>query len=372
MFCGNCGKTIPDNVAFCPGCGTPVAKQETAQQNSLGGSEYVAAAEPAAPKTVFCPGCGQTVPAGSATCSCCGAPLTGVREARVRSGGTGSKKLWIILTAAVAAIAVVVVGLCCGWFSSKEPAEAVWDGAQKTVFADNFTADISNGSQTITVKAALDEDEDSVTMVAQNNGEMQAIYRNQMIESDSYYGDDYDVYDITGDIQMFFELYDEIEDGIDREEIEELVYRIFGTDPSKYINLDEVENYLNQVWDNFNDTKWLEENVGYSKDGDTHIFEVNLLKLINVLVADAAPVFNDAQMYESLRSQIRRVGSGMAAANLRIEVTIDGGELSMVRIAPSMMGLGEAMAITIRFYDIGSTEIDTGMLEQILAEASGY
>lgn len=31
MFCGNCGKELNDTAKFCPDCGTPVEKQEGAQ-----------------------------------------------------------------------------------------------------------------------------------------------------------------------------------------------------------------------------------------------------------------------------------------------------------------------------------------------------
>ncbi len=52
MICGNCGNNIPDNISFCPVCGSRVAAQETPAQNEIPTAEtpaYRAANSDAAP-----------------------------------------------------------------------------------------------------------------------------------------------------------------------------------------------------------------------------------------------------------------------------------------------------------------------------------
>lgn len=366
MFCGNCGRNVPDHVAFCPGCGTPMAQRAPAAQNSLADPEPVAAAPAAAPESVYCPGCGQPSPAGTAVCGYCGTPLSGMRESRT-PGTKGSKKLWLIIGAAVALVAaLLIVAFTCGWIGSKGPSDDVWNGAEKTVFSDNFTMDISNGAQTITYKVAVDEDDNDVTLYGEQNGEIMALYKDYMIGYSSYY-DEYTAEYIGDSIEQFFAAYDGVEDGI---EWEELLDQIAGpggySQASQYIDFKELDKFTDEVWDNFNDKAWLEENLNYQKDGDTHIIQVNVYTLLNALAADAKNVFYDEYMYEEMMDELRNLRSSMAIT-LEARLTVDGGKLTKIQVSP--VGMGNGYGITVDFYDIGSTSIDTAMLDRILGEA---
>ena len=57
MICSKCGKEIPENVAFCPVCGTPVKKK------------------------AFCGKCGAEIAPGQSFCAACGAPTPGSERA---------------------------------------------------------------------------------------------------------------------------------------------------------------------------------------------------------------------------------------------------------------------------------------------------
>src|SRR5438876_5361255 len=70
IYCSKCGVSLPDGVAFCDACGTPVRGQDTA---------YPATSQPPAALSgagsVACPVCGASALPGEAFCDNCGAAL---------------------------------------------------------------------------------------------------------------------------------------------------------------------------------------------------------------------------------------------------------------------------------------------------------
>ncbi len=80
IFCPNCGVELPDGVAFCDACGTPLRGQNAGQQGFAGSPVVQAAQAPAqvAPiGSVACPVCGAAALPGEAFCDNCGASLIG-------------------------------------------------------------------------------------------------------------------------------------------------------------------------------------------------------------------------------------------------------------------------------------------------------
>src|SRR5947209_10748901 len=86
IYCLNCGVSLPDGVAFCDACGTPVRGQNQGPaagpaaaapqpfgSYSPGGSQ--AAGPMAGSGSVACPVCGAAALPGEAFCDNCGASL---------------------------------------------------------------------------------------------------------------------------------------------------------------------------------------------------------------------------------------------------------------------------------------------------------
>ncbi len=76
IYCPNCGVELPEGVAFCDACGTPLRGQNGAQAGQ-GFSPAPAAvpAQPASIGAVGCPVCGAAALPGEAFCDNCGTSL---------------------------------------------------------------------------------------------------------------------------------------------------------------------------------------------------------------------------------------------------------------------------------------------------------
>ena len=78
IYCANCGMELPDGVAFCDACGTPVRGQNASAPASPASSASNAGAGTANPNgigTTSCPVCGAATLPGEAFCDNCGAAL---------------------------------------------------------------------------------------------------------------------------------------------------------------------------------------------------------------------------------------------------------------------------------------------------------
>src|SRR5215210_1722348 len=75
IYCSNCGADLPDGVAFCDACGTPVRGQGQAQGQGQPTAFAQGAPSHSSIGSVICPVCGVGALPGEAFCDNCGAAL---------------------------------------------------------------------------------------------------------------------------------------------------------------------------------------------------------------------------------------------------------------------------------------------------------
>lgn len=79
IYCANCGMELPDGVAFCDACGTPVrgqnANSQPAPMSNMSVGAGVGAPNPNGIGSTSCPVCGAATLPGEAFCDNCGAAL---------------------------------------------------------------------------------------------------------------------------------------------------------------------------------------------------------------------------------------------------------------------------------------------------------
>lgn len=158
MFCPNCGNKIPDDAAFCAQCGSLLAVNQDAAQNSAEAPVQAAASEPVAP---------VAVPAT--------APV--VQQAFTGPANPSFKKKAPLIVAAVAAIAVVaiVIVLIVSLFSggggggfayrSGDISTSTVDGSTyfffnggKSVYTDKYVPEYYNSTDLTTVAFVVDSE----------------------------------------------------------------------------------------------------------------------------------------------------------------------------------------------------------------------
>lgn len=75
IYCANCGMELPDGVAFCDACGTPVRGQSGGSGAAAPSLMGAGQAAPNGIGSTSCPVCGATTLPGEAFCDNCGASL---------------------------------------------------------------------------------------------------------------------------------------------------------------------------------------------------------------------------------------------------------------------------------------------------------
>src|SRR5438874_2577393 len=79
IYCSNCGASLPDGVAFCDSCGTPVRGQQQPSGAATVGESHGSPLQPVqqggGAGAVSCPVCGAASLPGEAFCDNCGAAL---------------------------------------------------------------------------------------------------------------------------------------------------------------------------------------------------------------------------------------------------------------------------------------------------------
>ena len=95
IYCANCGVELPDGVAFCDACGTPVRAQNGAARPGGVGVGVGAGGQSGIGATA-CPVCGAAALPGEAFCDNCGAallaPTTYIAPTQVSSAPASSSQ----------------------------------------------------------------------------------------------------------------------------------------------------------------------------------------------------------------------------------------------------------------------------------------
>lgn len=428
QFCANCGtKLVPDS-RFCFGCGkpisppsdpiSPVVPVSTVGQPVVPEARVIPEVESIAPEAdaftspvspvdepavsvppvvdpVVDPFADPVSPSANpfADPGPIPAPAPFEQSAATPSPKPKRKRRRIILPIILSVIAVVLVvaivaGLLTNWFGFYGPAAKIKSAAEKTLKAENFTVVVTSSSEydyddifgndkkvrtkETTYEISIDFEKEDITVVGvdEEGNITSAIYNGYSI----YYSElssSYTCYDYSEEIEQIFTLYKCAEDKdfeklleeyLDEDEIEEI---------EEDINLKKLKNAIRSLYFKANNSIWLKENAGYSKESSNgmtvYTFNPDLYTLLDAVLDEFEDVFRDEDDFEELEDILDDERKNLRSNDITVSVGVKKGELA--EITWELESDIFSSAVEMKFERIGTTGIDTDTLDSILEQA---
>ena len=343
MRCTNCGTELSEDSVFCTYCGAQqsVSAGYWAEDNNA----YV---DPA----IADPYAAEAVP---------------------QSAKPKRTKLKIILASIAAVLVVVIIaGLCTNWFGFYGPATRIGLAAKNTVQKGNFTleviSEIGGHESEMTIQVNMDVKKRELTMFGKMDGNSFAIYDGYVITGTSFIGEKhYYKHDISDQLDEIFDAYEEA-DEVDLDELFDAIEDYTGIDLRDYLDVYELEKCSRAYLRKLNNNKWLKENAGYTKikkNGITYFnFDPKPYTFASASLECFEKAFEDEDDYEDAQDLLKNYRRYLNELDVEMSFGLKGNKLVEVSI-----GMGDDGSMTMEFTDIGKTEIDVDLLEDLLDQA---
>ena len=296
--------------------------------------------------------CGQQTDDGVTVCAACSAaqqpapapaPAAAVVDGVVSAPLPQKKsKLPIVILSACAvalvAIAIVVIGWLTNWFGTVSPLQDLLDAVPETLSAKNLTLHIeidegSNKAYSHDVRIVLDKPGRNLSFYVEN-------------QDDDYFSiyalHDFTIYDYSErgtykygssesiDEDLLDDLFDELETlNSDDMDWGELFESAGWNNYDEYIREEQIPVFLKFFYKNcLCEDEWLEEFLGFSQDGDTYFFAVDVKKLgkelINLVLDSDLLTSDGKKIVKQLKQELNSVN-----IDIELAVALDGDYLAM-------------------------------------------
>lgn len=430
MFCIHCGSEIPDGSVFCPICGQRIegafSEPDTSELAAPG--ETLCSSCPNVPEGESVPGDAPVrepadpefgIVAGEPAYPCCQIPpeepaypgygIPGEEPAYPGYGisaetpaypgdggpapepspekpkkGKGLKTALVFgCMTLILAAAVFVLWRCFGadGDSSAAPVDSIADAFRNTFISESYTMEYTMETDGVESRqfSQLMMDLEKREMIRYNEitsggtSFISAMYDGYAITGMS--GGPYYAYEAGDDPGEIFELCETLGDDdfslisyMEDEGLFEELEKAVDVDLDAEALSSCLETYLDQL----NDEAWLEEYAGFrmdEEDGvDLYCFDVDLYTFVCESIKEFKDSFVDEAEYEKVLKQLEELEEKLKGAELELIFGIDGEHLVRMEVFGRKDGAKE-LDIEIKISNIGTTEIDTEMLAEMLAEA---
>lgn len=385
MICPSCQRVLPDDMAFCKYCGASTTPPPEPERScGVCGAKLE-------PGLKYCGRCGnpqdsqdpnviQIRPLQFETTPPAPAPAEdpGPQQPPVRSAPKNRRKaLWITLSAiSVVLVIAIVAGLMTNWFGFYGPTAKIIDAAGKTLTAKNYTVTINatagdHTADTVTMLVALDIEKRDLTIVSYTGDEITSMIYDGYQFSYLSYPDTYYATDISEGLDQFF-------DAIDSDGPFDLAELIREIDEDTYDQMDEtlfmdkLDACLNKISRQYNSDKWLKETAGMTtkKSGSdtTYTFSPDTYELVIDTVSLTEEAFRDEDDFEEMMDSLKESKYDMEELQFDLAFTLSKGNLTEITYDSNIDDTD--VSVEIKFSDIGETDIDYDLLDDIYAEAT--
>ncbi len=314
--------------------------------------------------------CKRPVPQGAGFCPNCGNKLTAAPVPKQKKKKNAAPLVGILLGAAIViGLLILAVSLFSG---GQGPLLQVLAASRKTLeagsFTITFTVEADNTESSGTAQVVVDTKAQELTVYSEmeQNGEarLAGIYEGRSL----VYMDDYGyTQDMEDGLEALFDAYEEVTEDFDRDQfVEDFLEAFFDVeDMDDYVDSDVMEECLNTYIDHLNDKKWLQKNLGYTKESEGgvayHSFNINLYDLLVTTIEEFEEVFEDSDQYDIIL-ELLEDNEDNFDFECRLTMGIRGGKLVAFTFE-----MDEGIA-QFTFSDFGKTKVDTDTLEELLEE----
>lgn len=388
MICKHCGSTVEDNMRFCPYCGTAMTapQPEAPVQNAIS----FAAPQPETPAQEAISFAAPQPEAPVREAISFAAPQPESTHAPVIPGfptptKKQKKKHPVAITLSIIAgilVIALVAGWLTNWFGFYGPAAKIYKAAEKTLDSGSFTIEITNKSdghsETYTCEVEIDVDRRDLTIVIADENDIVtfAIYEGYRLAYYDYgdYGSGYSKVDMSDEIDDFFDAMEETKDF----DLEDFLDEVGLLDRLEdYVDIDRFEKSAKSMYRNLNSSSWLKKNAGYSKEKENGVtvytFNPNLYDLAVATLEEFENCFEDEDDYDDLMDGLDDFRKYLKKMDVTVSVGVKNGKLSSFEYS-TRYNDGDKSSTKLEFINIGSTNIDEDLLDEImdLAKLSSF
>lgn len=324
-----------------------------------------------------CSHCGAERPDADKICTHCGTPLPSevsvmpaVEVPPVTKPKKKKKGLWIGLGVSAAVLAVVVAaGALTNGFGLITPLSGLFKAAKKTLEANSYTVDLSvtakgdgwNNKIAVDGRAVLDWEKKDVTAFAEFDGEEYLLY-----EDDFYSFEGARSYKSRMPVS---EVGDAVEDVYDKEEKTldwDKLLKLSGLDD--HVNGDNINGFIKTVYmECLCDDTWLEEKLGYEKNGNVYTFRPDLEETVEDLfeyACDADVFERDAEKF--LKENLKNASFDIIK-DFEVSFTVEKGVITKIE---GMLKIDDAeratLTVELTLRDVGKTVISEEEIDDFI------
>lgn len=283
-----------------------------------------------------------------------------------------------ILFSAIAVLLAVciLVGALTNWFGFFGPATKLLLASGKTLFSESFTATLtlcvgSYQPDPIQIQARIDTDSKEITLAGRNADD--AILRFAIYEGYLIYRTGlgkYTARDIRSDLEHFF-------DRTDAADWEELLKSISPSLYEQYgqsLNYNEIQPGLITLLRTLNNPQWLTDTaqmtVQRSATDTAYSFRPDAYAAATTALSCFEGIFKDSRDYTALMNGLTDSREWLAETQLSLQFVVSNGYLTQAEVSANQKDI--PLSATIRFSQIGSTQIDSNELSDLLTRAATY
>ena len=278
------------------------------------------------------------------------------------------KPLIISLVAVVVVIGVVVAGLLTNWFGLCKPLQGVVDAFENTFKAESCEINVEMANkfddtqvENFNIKYNIDKANEDITMLVNGGGNQACVY-----DSKSYSLDKEGKAEINDfDSKAVFEAIGKLEDESEDTDFGKIVKE---AELEHVFDPDEIDAFVDELKSDYLEDKgWLEEYLGFEKDGDKYMFDIDFEKLCDELIRisdESDAITKDAkkdieESLEELSAQAEKLEIGG-----KITITVKDDYIDNILCEVTVQEI-TVVEITLSFIGVNSTEISEDEINEI-------